>query len=190
VVWTVSTFSLSSFFTLNQKSHRTQFHLINVYAKYSFRFGTASLCLLLSCTRMKPDWDRLAEESHPSVFIADVNCSDEAELCEKNGVAGYPTIKVYKDGAEDKYNGPRGFEELKDYVDENLAVHCNVHDMASSSCSEKAQGYANKWKDKSKEDVEKEVKRLSGMLDKSMTRDLKVWLRERLNILKQYQAVA
>lgn len=35
---------------------------------------------------MKPDWDKLAEESHSSVFIADVNCSNEDKLCQDNGV--------------------------------------------------------------------------------------------------------
>jgi thioredoxin-like negative regulator of GroEL len=139
---------------------------------------------------MKPDWDKLAEEAHSSVFIADVNCSDEPELCESNGVAGYPTIKVHKDGSEDKYNGPRGFEELKEYVDENLAIKCDVNNMTAATCSEKAQTYAAKWKDKSAADVDKEVKRLSGMMDKSMTRELKTWLRERLNILQQYKALA
>jgi thiol-disulfide isomerase/thioredoxin len=49
------------------------------------------------CTQMKPDWDRLAESVHDSVFIADVNCSDEDDLCRENDVSGYPTIMVSKD---------------------------------------------------------------------------------------------
>lgn len=33
------------------------------------------------CMRMKPDWDRLAEEeNNDSVLIADVNCGDQKEV--------------------------------------------------------------------------------------------------------------
>lgn len=133
---------------------------------------------------MKPDWDQLAEEAHSSVFIADVNCSDEADLCEENDVAGYPTILVYKDGKAEKYNGARGFEELMEYVDENLAVKCDIGKL-EETCSEKASGYVTKWKARSLADQKKEIDRLGGMLDKSMTSDLKAWLRERHTILQQ-----
>lgn len=60
------------------------------------------------CTKMKPDWDRLAEEAHSSVFIADVNCSDEEDLCKENAVSGYPTIKVFKDGEVEKVRAQVG----------------------------------------------------------------------------------
>ncbi len=32
------------------------------------------------CKRMKPDWDRLAEETSDSVLIADVDCGIEQEV--------------------------------------------------------------------------------------------------------------
>jgi thioredoxin-like negative regulator of GroEL len=144
-----------------------------------------SLCFICSCTRMKPDWDRLSEESHPSVFIADVDCSDEEELCQEVGVQGYPTIKVYRDGKEEDYDGSRSFEELFEFVDGELAMKCDVNKMKESGCSEKAETYALKWKGKTEAEVKKETGRLSGMAGKSMTSDLKTWLRERLALLKQ-----
>jgi thioredoxin-like negative regulator of GroEL len=134
---------------------------------------------------MKPDWDRLAEESHPSVFVADVNCGDEAELCQEVGVTGYPTIKVYRDGIEEDYQGARSFEALFEFVDEELAMKCDVNNMKESGCSEKAEKYALKWKGKTEAEVKKEAGRLSGMAGKSMTADLKTWLRERVALLKQ-----
>jgi thioredoxin-like negative regulator of GroEL len=134
---------------------------------------------------MKPDWDKLAIESHPSVFIADVNCSDEAELCKENGVQGYPTIKVYTDGEEAPYSGGRSFEETFSFVDENLAVKCNA--SQPSTCSAKAQKYIEKWR---RGDVEKEIARLQGMIGRDMTLELKRWLKERLNILKQISSDA
>lgn len=136
---------------------------------------------------MKPAWDKLAEESDKSVFIADVNCSDEEELCKENDVQGYPTIKVYKDGKVDAYNGGRSFEELFAYVDENLAEKCQVLDEAKrkETCDEKTQKYYDKMVAKGAEAQQKELVRLEGMLDKSMTADLKTWLRQRVSVLKQ-----
>jgi thioredoxin-like negative regulator of GroEL len=133
---------------------------------------------------MKPAWDQLADSVDPSVFIADVNCSDQDDLCSKNDVKGYPTIKVYQNGEVSDYKGGRSFEQLMEYVDENLAQKCNVENLAEN-CSEKAVKYAEKWKAKPAADVSKEFKRLSGMTDSSMSSDLKKWLRERLNILRQ-----
>ena len=138
---------------------------------------------------MKPDWDRLAEQAHPSVFIADVNCSSEGELCDQVGVGGYPTIKVYRNDDSGKlvvedYQGGRGFDDLMEFVETNLAVKCKVHD-ASNTCSPKAQDYVSKWKSRDKAKIEKERERLHGMSKNAMAPDLKGWLRERLEILAQ-----
>jgi len=133
---------------------------------------------------MKPAWDQLAEEAHSSVFIADVDCGEQADLCNDNGVQGYPTIKVFKDGEVDDYQGGRDFDTLVEYVDSNLAEKCDISNI-KDTCSEKAVGYTEKWKAKDDAAVAKEITRLSGMAGKSMTSDLKRWLRERLAILKQ-----
>ena len=95
------------------------------------------------CTRMAPDWDKLSKEVHPSVFIYDVNCGDEADLCQENGVSGYPTIKYYQNGVEHKYEGGRGFNDLLDFTKENLEQACDV-DKLKETCNERAQGYAEK----------------------------------------------
>jgi len=136
------------------------------------------------CTRMKPEWDKLAEEAHPSVFIADVNCSDEDELCTENGVSGYPTIKVWREGKVEEYSGGRGFDELLGFVNTELATKCDLSNM-KETCSERAQSYSAKWKDKSIGTIEKEINRLTGMRGNPMSKDLRNWLRERLTILRQ-----
>ena len=136
---------------------------------------------------MKPHWDRLAQVAHHSVFIADVNCSTETDLCDRAGVGGYPTIKVYKkDGKEvTDYQGGREFEELLEFVQTELAVQCNVHDATQTTCSTKAQAYVTKWQARDKETIAKEMDRLAGMENTSMAPDLKAWLRERISILAQ-----
>jgi thioredoxin-like negative regulator of GroEL len=134
------------------------------------------------CTRMKPDWDRLAVEAHPSVFIADVNCSDEVELCKDEGIEGYPTIKVYKDGLEDKYGDARDYDSLRFFVDDKLAQKCDIAD-AANTCSPKAIKYISKWE--GQVGLKKEIVRLENMATKMMTAELRTWLRERIIILKQ-----
>jgi len=133
---------------------------------------------------MAPDWDRLSKEVHPSVFIYDVNCGDEAELCNENGVSGYPTIKYYQDGVEKKYEGSRGFEELLKFTKENLEMACDVANL-KDTCSEKAQNYAEKWIERQLFDVQKEKVRLEGIMAKDMKPELKAWVRERVNVLTQ-----
>ena len=104
-------------------------------------------------------------------------------MCSQNGVGGYPTIKVWKDGKVEDYNGSRDFDGLMDYVNENLATLCDVE--KPDTCSEKAQKYITKWKAKEAADVEKEAARLEGMMGSSMAPDLKKWLRERRQVLRQ-----
>lgn len=136
------------------------------------------------CTSMKPAWDEASAAAHSSVFLADVNCSDEEDLCKEIGVSGYPTIKVYKDGEVTDYNGGRSVEELSTYAETELAPKCDVTKL-EETCSEKAVPYAAKWKAKDADATAKELARLNGMMGKSMAGDLKAWLRERVTILKQ-----
>mmetsp|Transcript_1023 Transcript_1023/g.1176 ORF Transcript_1023/g.1176 Transcript_1023/m.1176 type:complete len:159 (+) Transcript_1023:100-576(+) len=134
------------------------------------------------CMRMKADWDRLAEEeSNDSVLIADVNCGEQKDLCDEQGVTGYPTIYYYVDGQEEAYTGARSFEELSDFVTENLAKSCTFDEIAD--CSERALKYVQKWKVKSEEEMKKEVSRLEGMVKESMKSDLKKWIKQRIKIL-------
>lgn len=140
------------------------------------------------CTAMKPAWDELAATSDSSVFIADVDCSKELELCKVNDVAGYPTIYYYKDGKREKYEGGRSITSLRTFVTENLAAVCNPRGDIEKLCSSKAQKYVLKWKRKDMEDLRKEIKRLERMMDQSMSYDLLSWVKERKSILAQLAA--
>ena len=133
---------------------------------------------------MKPDWDKLAETADSSVFIADVNCSDEADLCEQIGVQGYPTIKVYQDGQVSDYQGARSLDALVTYVDENLTVKCKI-DNTDEGCTEQAVKYIAKWKGKDAAAVTTELRRLEGMTGKSMAAELQKWQRQRISLLRQ-----
>jgi len=72
---------------------------------------------------MKPAWDSLADEYAGSskVLIADVDCTAAGEpLCERFGVEGFPTIKVFNPPDEDgeDYEGGRDYDELKKFAAE------------------------------------------------------------------------
>jgi hypothetical protein len=79
---------------------------------------------------------------------------------------------VYKDGEITKYQGPRSFDGLLEFVDSELASKCDV-EKAAETCSEKAPGYITKWKAKNDAAVQTELKRLTGMQSKPMEKHLK-----------------
>jgi len=136
---------------------------------------------------MKPDWDRLMGEyeGNSGVLVADVDCtSDEGkEVCSESGVTGYPTIKYWKDGAEEKYQGARDYAGLKKFIEDSLEKGCDVEE--EGSCSEKEVKYINKMKAKGAAAIAKQIVRLENMKNKPMKPELKQWLHQRLNILRQ-----
>lgn len=137
---------------------------------------------------MKPTWDALMEkyEGSASVIIADVDCTVEQDLCSDYEVRGYPTIKYFNsetDPKGDSYNGGRDKDSLEKFVEDNLAAKCLVEDTAG--CTEKELAFMKKMQDKGAEEIAKQLSRLEGMKGDAMKPDLKAWLIQRLNILKQ-----
>jgi protein disulfide-isomerase A6 len=138
---------------------------------------------------MKPAYDKLGEEykDSSSVVIGDADCTASGkELCDANDVRGYPTIKYFTGETGPKgadYNGGRDYEALKAWVEENLEVKCLLDN--TEGCSDKEKEFMEKWKAKGKEEVTSQLERLKGMSSGSMKPDLKKWLVQRMNILKQ-----
>jgi hypothetical protein len=87
---------------------------------------------------MKPDWDSLGSEYADSkkVVIGDVDCTAGGKpLCDKYGVRGYPTIKVFNppDEEGEDYKGGRDLAALKKFA-ETLGPGCSAD--AKENCSE------------------------------------------------------
>jgi len=138
---------------------------------------------------MKPAWDQLGEEyaNSASVLIGDADCTADAKsLCQEKGVSGYPTIKYFDSEGEHKYAGGRDFDTLKKFVEENLEAKCSI-ETPEDGCTEREQKYIAKWSAK-KDKAAAEVTRLEGNMKKKMKGDLKAWMGQRLNILKQLAA--
>lgn len=137
---------------------------------------------------MKPAWDQLGDEyaSSSSVVIGDADCTASGkELCEEHEVRGYPTIK-YFNGENPKgadYSGGRTFEALKKFVEDELEVKCLIDN--DEGCSDKEKEFMEKWKGKDKAEVAAQLERLNKMISGSMKPDLKKWVVQRSNILKQ-----
>jgi len=134
------------------------------------------------CKKMKPDWDKLAEELADSskVLIADVDCTaDGKPLCDAKGVKGFPTIKYFSppDEEGEDYKGGRDFDSLKKFALE-LGPGCSVD--APENCS-----------DEQKKDLEKYIAMPAEERD-AMTAELKKTLSDAEStheaLLKELQA--
>merc|ERR1711908_221381 len=101
-------------------------------------------------------------------------------------MGGYPTIKYITGETGPKgvdYRGARGFDELKKFVEDTLEVKCTLENV--DGCTDKEKEFMEKWKAKTAEEVKAQSERLHGMSGSSMKPELKKWLHQRLNILKQ-----
>jgi len=143
---------------------------------------------------MMPDMERLATEYKKSrtVLVAQVDCTVPAGegLCQKHGVQGYPTIKVFKlksggSKSGEDYQGAREYSGIKKYIDANLAgPECSLEDkegcepaelkileesekMSTGDRRAKIKELEDEMKEKKEQakKLEKEVKELSKNVD-------------------------
>lgn len=140
------------------------------------------------CKSMKPSWDSLGSdyEASSSVVIGDADCTVHQDLCSRFSVQGYPTIKYFtpeSPATGDDYSGGRDLDSLKKFVADKLEVKCSVEDP--TGCSDKEKKFMETFKAKTADDINKQVERLTKMSAGKMKADLKQWLHQRLNILKQ-----
>ncbi|RDD46269.1 Protein disulfide-isomerase A3 [Trichoplax sp. H2] len=72
------------------------------------------------CKNLAPQYESAATElkrNDPPVPLAKVDCTAESDLCGKYGVSGYPTLKIFRNGAlSADYNGPREAKGIISYM--------------------------------------------------------------------------
>ena len=56
------------------------------------------------------------------VLLAKVDADSHKELAEKYGVSGYPTIKIFKKGKDEEYDGPREAKGIVKFVKDALGL--------------------------------------------------------------------
>mmetsp|Transcript_19702 Transcript_19702/g.40502 ORF Transcript_19702/g.40502 Transcript_19702/m.40502 type:complete len:222 (+) Transcript_19702:143-808(+) len=94
------------------------------------------------CKALKPDWDKLIAdfEGSENQLIADIDCTSEGEqLCEEHGIQGFPTLKWGDPSDLQDYEGPRDYDSLKQFADENLKPMCSVKNIDLCDSDKKAQ---------------------------------------------------
>uniref|UniRef100_A0A7S1ZUF1 Thioredoxin domain-containing protein n=1 Tax=Ditylum brightwellii TaxID=49249 RepID=A0A7S1ZUF1_9STRA len=94
------------------------------------------------CKAMAASWETLAEEwaGNDSALIAEVDCTDDeaADLCEIEGVEGYPTVKYGDPAMLENYDGERSLDALSAFARKNLKPTCSPSHLELCSDEEKA----------------------------------------------------
>ncbi|PBK69670.1 disulfide isomerase [Armillaria solidipes] len=69
------------------------------------------------CKALAPHYEEAATElKEKNIKLAKVDCVDQADLCQANGIGGYPTLRVYKNGEYADYSGPRKADGIVAYM--------------------------------------------------------------------------
>lgn len=73
------------------------------------------------CKVLGPEFSKAADElnvSHPSIKLAQIDCTEEEALCQEQGIKGYPSLKVIHGSADaiEDYEGQRTAEGIVDFM--------------------------------------------------------------------------
>lgn len=125
---------------------------------------------------MKPAWDKLMKQYKGSktALIADVDCTAAGkDLCEQNGVEGFPTIKWGDPSSLEDYDGGRDYDDLKKFAEENLKPLCSpanidLCDEAKKKQISELQQLSDKELSTKIDEIEKEIKGVSDEFDKAV----------------------
>jgi len=98
-----------------------------------------------------------------TAVVADVDCTVEKDLCSKNGVRGYPTIKHGDPADLQDYKGGRDFDSLKSFADENLGPSCGPDNL--DLCSDAQKADIAKYTEMSDDDLKKAIKEKEDALE-------------------------
>ncbi|KAL7438971.1 hypothetical protein ACHAXM_006594 [Skeletonema potamos] len=119
------------------------------------------------CKALKPDWDKLMEEfsNSSTQLVADVDCTNDEnqQICNSNGVQGFPTLKWGDPSDLQEYQGPRSFDALKEFADANLKPMCSVKNI--DLCDDEKKELIAKYQGMSVEDLEKAVQEKMDQID-------------------------
>lgn len=75
------------------------------------------------CVSMKRDYEQLAQyyENSVSTLITEVNCDKNGKLCRDQGIRGYPTVQLFKNGSR-KACPSRKFDGMKAFIDQEVGI--------------------------------------------------------------------
>lgn len=124
---------------------------------------------------MKPAWDKLEKEfAQGNAVVGNVDCTVHQGLCGENEVRGYPTIKYFKAGSWEKYQGGRDFESLKKHAEKIgcKAIPCEVVNNPSTGaegtegCNKKELKFIDKMKVREQDNLDNVIQILETCIEK------------------------
>lgn len=68
------------------------------------------------CKALAPVWEELAHNLKGKINVAKIDCTKNEELCYRQNVRGYPTIKLHQFGRSVEYNKIRSGEHIAQYA--------------------------------------------------------------------------
>ncbi|KAI1715090.1 thioredoxin domain-containing protein [Ditylenchus destructor] len=72
------------------------------------------------CKKLAPEYEKAAtklKSNDPPIALVKVDCTSEKATCDKFGVSGFPTLKIFRHGqATQDYDGPRDAEGIVKYM--------------------------------------------------------------------------
>ncbi|KAI9101772.1 thioredoxin-like domain-containing protein [Phlyctochytrium arcticum] len=68
------------------------------------------------CKALAPEYEVAATELKDTVPIAKVDCTIASDLCQEQGIEGYPTLKVFRDGSSADYKGQSTSDNIISYM--------------------------------------------------------------------------
>jgi len=74
------------------------------------------------CRNLAPTWEELAQKysSQADIKIAKVDCTEENSLCSRHSVRGYPTLLLFRGGAQvAEYEQARSLDSLSAFVEKH-----------------------------------------------------------------------
>jgi thioredoxin domain-containing protein 5 len=70
------------------------------------------------CKRIAPHWTQLARRMQHKLTIAEVDCQAKPAICQREGVANYPTLLFYSSGgSKTEYTGGRKLDQLVEFAE-------------------------------------------------------------------------
>lgn len=82
------------------------------------------------CKQLGPEFAKAADslnDSNPDIKLAQIDCEEDKDFCVEQGIRGYPTLKVVKNGETSEYQGPRDASGIASYmIKESLPVVTSV----------------------------------------------------------------
>lgn len=69
------------------------------------------------CQALAPNYESAAKElDGNNIKLAKVDCTQEETLCSDQGISGFPTLKVFRNGSPSPYSGSRKSEGIVSYM--------------------------------------------------------------------------